>query len=396
MVTALKRKDLDPVEEANAYQRLIDGGLTKRGAAQTIGVPQKTITARLQILALPEKLRPLVAAGTIPLSAVAELARIAGFSTRLAERVGAEGASSGCFDFWVAEQIARGIKTLHPTNDIDVDALKLDAAAREKIDALSDSWSKGRPRLREQDLDRARAAGVLYEEPRQRTEASWGFARAIICDTEIARELTLAALSRDWRQRQRRLAEQRRQDGKPEPGTPQHEREKQRRKKQRAREQELREWARGANLDLGRKLLDTLASVELAKPRRRFSGDHQRRLELTGDHLDHLIRGRSRRGDLEATRDMLDQRLDARRCRMNERAGAPVDMRVSGAERLAGPGPKHLDARRQLLVELATRVLWLRRRRQRSSVGGDRQAEQLEPVPGEFDVLGHLDALALQ
>ena len=264
LVTALKRKDLDPVEEAQAYQRLIDGGLTKRGAAQTIGVPQKTITARLQILALPEKLRPLVAAGTIPLSAVAELARMAGFSTRLAERVGAEGASSGRFDFWVAEQIARGIKTLHPINDIDVDALKLDAAAREKIDALSDSWSKWRPRLREQDLDRARAAGVLYEEPRHRTEASWGFARAIICDTEIARELTLAALGRDWRQRQRRLAEQRRQDGKPEPGTPQHERDKQRRKKQREREQELREWARGANLDLGRKLLDTLASVELA------------------------------------------------------------------------------------------------------------------------------------
>jgi ParB family transcriptional regulator, chromosome partitioning protein len=173
LVTALKRKDLDPVEEAHAYQRLIEGGLTKRGAAQTIGVPQKTITARLQILALPEKLRPLVAAGTIPLSAVAELARMAGFSTRLAERVGAEGASSGRFDFWVAEQIARGIKTLHPTNDIDVDALKLDAAAREKIDALSDSWSKWRPRLREQDLDRARAAGVLHEEPRHRTESSW-------------------------------------------------------------------------------------------------------------------------------------------------------------------------------------------------------------------------------
>jgi ParB family transcriptional regulator, chromosome partitioning protein len=77
LVTALKREDLDPVEEAKAYRRLIEGGLTKKGAAEAVGVPQKTVTVRLQILEVPEKLHPAIASGAIALSSVPTLVAMA-------------------------------------------------------------------------------------------------------------------------------------------------------------------------------------------------------------------------------------------------------------------------------------------------------------------------------
>ena len=87
----------------------------------------------------------------------------------------------------------------------------------------------------------------------------------MICDTELVRELTVAVLERDVERRQRRLAEHRRDQGKPEPGSPEAERIKAERKAERERERELAVRARGANLDLGRKLLDQLAELEFSK-----------------------------------------------------------------------------------------------------------------------------------
>jgi hypothetical protein len=79
------------------------------------------------------------------------------------------------------------------------------------------------------------------------------------------RELTVAVLERDYQHRQRRLAEQRKAEGKPEPGTPEAERLKAVRKAERERERELAVRVRGANLDLGRRLLDQLAELEFCK-----------------------------------------------------------------------------------------------------------------------------------
>jgi ParB family transcriptional regulator, chromosome partitioning protein len=77
LVTALKREDLDPVEEAGAYGRLIAGGLTKKGAAEAVGVSQKTVTVRLAILEVPEKLQPAIAASEIALSSLPPLVAMA-------------------------------------------------------------------------------------------------------------------------------------------------------------------------------------------------------------------------------------------------------------------------------------------------------------------------------
>lgn len=50
------RSALNPLEEAQAFQRLIDAGLTRRGVAQELGLAQRLVTDRLAMLELPEEL----------------------------------------------------------------------------------------------------------------------------------------------------------------------------------------------------------------------------------------------------------------------------------------------------------------------------------------------------
>jgi ParB family transcriptional regulator, chromosome partitioning protein len=133
LVTALKREDLDPVEEAKAYGRLIDGGLTKKGAAEAVGVPQKTVTVRLQILDVPDKLHPLVASGAIALSSLPTLVAMARVSPKLAELVGIK--SPERIDAWAAERVAseaEGKHGLWPASHIDVERLELDDEQRKQ------------------------------------------------------------------------------------------------------------------------------------------------------------------------------------------------------------------------------------------------------------------------
>ncbi|MGH3993259.1 MAG: ParB/RepB/Spo0J family partition protein, partial [Pseudonocardiaceae bacterium] len=194
LVTALKRDQLDPVEEAKAYGRLVDGGLTRKGVAAAVGVAQRSVTARLQILELPEALHPAVAAGTIALSSVSALVAIAQVSPKLAELVGSE--SPDRIDGWAAERAVgeqQGKHDLWPVGRIDVERLGLDDAQRQQVVALSDRWQSWQPRFGEAELDRARAAGVLYSDD----DDGYGYRSGVICDTELVRELTVAVLERD-------------------------------------------------------------------------------------------------------------------------------------------------------------------------------------------------------
>jgi ParB/RepB/Spo0J family partition protein len=262
LVTALKREDLDPVEEAKAYGRLIDGGLTKKGVAESVGVPQKTVTVRLQILDVPAKLHPAIASGKIALSSVPTLVAMARVSPRLAEVVGLT--SPNQIDAWTAERAVAdepGKHGLWPASAVDVERLELDGDQRKQAEALSDEWSTWRPRFGEQELDRARAAGVLYTD----NDDGYGYRSAVICDTELVRELTVAVLERDYKSRQRRVAEDRTAQGKPVPGSEEAERLKAERKAERERERELAVRVRGANLDLGRRLIEQLAELEFSK-----------------------------------------------------------------------------------------------------------------------------------
>lgn len=76
MAENLARQDLDPVEEAYGFQRLHDAGLTKKGIAERLGLSQKRITDRLEILKLPSGLHPQIATGHVPPAAIRPLVKL--------------------------------------------------------------------------------------------------------------------------------------------------------------------------------------------------------------------------------------------------------------------------------------------------------------------------------
>ena len=84
LIENIARENLDPVEEALAFQRLIEqGGLTRKGVAERLSIAQKRVTERLQILDVPEELHSKIASGEIPPGAIKALARLAKIHPRL-------------------------------------------------------------------------------------------------------------------------------------------------------------------------------------------------------------------------------------------------------------------------------------------------------------------------
>jgi ParB/RepB/Spo0J family partition protein len=89
------RCDLNPVQRANGYQRLLSLGLSVRGVAERLGGKtrrasrERRIREHLAVLALPEDLRELVAGGQIPLLAVKTLVGLCEIHEDLARRAAA-------------------------------------------------------------------------------------------------------------------------------------------------------------------------------------------------------------------------------------------------------------------------------------------------------------------
>ncbi len=66
LVENLQRADLNPVEEAKGYQRLIkEFGLTQEEAAQAVGKSRPAVTNAMRLLTLPEEVVELLEAGMI-------------------------------------------------------------------------------------------------------------------------------------------------------------------------------------------------------------------------------------------------------------------------------------------------------------------------------------------
>jgi ParB/RepB/Spo0J family partition protein len=66
-----------PVEEAHAFARLLEAGLTRKGVSERLQVSRELVRERLEILELDEALHARVDDGTIPLKAVRTLAGLA-------------------------------------------------------------------------------------------------------------------------------------------------------------------------------------------------------------------------------------------------------------------------------------------------------------------------------
>jgi ParB family transcriptional regulator, chromosome partitioning protein len=75
VIENVHRKDLPPLDEARAYQTLLDDGMTRSEIARATGVSAATITHRLALLELPNAAQKMVRDGRLSLGAAASLGR---------------------------------------------------------------------------------------------------------------------------------------------------------------------------------------------------------------------------------------------------------------------------------------------------------------------------------
>jgi ParB/RepB/Spo0J family partition protein len=290
VIENVMRQDLDPVEEAKAYQRLTEElGLTRKGVAEQLGVAQKRVTDRLQVLDLPTELHPKVASGEIPLGAIKPLSALAKLRPELAAiaaaRVAAEPANE-----W-DEPVAWADVSRDPIGVVlgqyggDPDDLPSDVyrggasypLARFTLDdkaghdlgklcKLLDQEPSGLTiRFDSEDVGQAEALGALHR-------CADGYA-ALIVGQDVADQLAGDSITRalKW---QRQLARQQRETerrnaqangGSSDDGgqATSEEQAKERRRREREAEQEARRQAAAHNLELGAAVVKAFAKLKL-------------------------------------------------------------------------------------------------------------------------------------
>ena len=89
LVENLQREDLNPIEEAEAYQRLInEHGYTQEAVAERVGKDRTSVTNTLRLLKLPASVRGKVAVGELPMGHARALLGLEG--NALLEKTAAE------------------------------------------------------------------------------------------------------------------------------------------------------------------------------------------------------------------------------------------------------------------------------------------------------------------
>lgn len=76
LVENIQREDLTPLEEARAYQRLLDSGRSKKDLARAVGVSVNHVAARLTLLKLDAAVQQMVEQGELPISNAVVLERV--------------------------------------------------------------------------------------------------------------------------------------------------------------------------------------------------------------------------------------------------------------------------------------------------------------------------------
>jgi ParB/RepB/Spo0J family partition protein len=72
----LQRAELTPLEEADAFGRLVELGWTQTKIAERVGIDQGTVSKRLSLRRLPEQARTMVADGSLPLDTAYAAAKL--------------------------------------------------------------------------------------------------------------------------------------------------------------------------------------------------------------------------------------------------------------------------------------------------------------------------------
>jgi ParB family transcriptional regulator, chromosome partitioning protein len=96
LIENLQREDLNPLEEAEAYQQLIDEhGMVQEDVAKKVGKQRSSVANTLRLLKLPEEVQRLLATGQISMGHARTILGLVGASsqTALAKRVVQEGLS---------------------------------------------------------------------------------------------------------------------------------------------------------------------------------------------------------------------------------------------------------------------------------------------------------------
>lgn len=279
-VENITRLALRADEEAAAVKAMLDKGLTEDGAAQALGWPKARVTARVKLLELPERARVLVGAGVVPLSAVDQLRAIGSVSQQLLEVLVDYVAADQHGNTWAASQLVSDpgyvlgnalretdskvfAAYLHQLDPREVEELRLGKKAAEqlaeagKLHRQVNQYAYGPPTIRfnEQDVDEARAAGVLIELDR---------CTPIIVDRPLYRELAKRAIklvAEELQERAEHAKTERKQTAKDRSAQPADPVDDARREHGR-RVRELAGQAHGASLDLGWSLMNNLAVVD--------------------------------------------------------------------------------------------------------------------------------------
>lgn len=76
LVENLQREDLSLLQEARAFQRLIDGGMSQMDVARKLGIGSSRIQQRITILKLPAAIQEMFDQGELPITAAPLLTKI--------------------------------------------------------------------------------------------------------------------------------------------------------------------------------------------------------------------------------------------------------------------------------------------------------------------------------
>lgn len=110
LVENLQRTDLNPIEEAEAYQRLAqEFGLSQEEIAREVGKGRTTVTNALRLLRLPGEVREMLQAGRVTAGQVRPLLAVGGAEEqiRLARRIDEEGLTAREVERLVSPKAAR-------------------------------------------------------------------------------------------------------------------------------------------------------------------------------------------------------------------------------------------------------------------------------------------------
>lgn len=96
LIENIQREELNPIEEAKAFQRLIDGfGFTQEEVAKAVGKDRATISNTIRLLSLPKRVREMVVSGELAMGHARALLSVSGEHTilKLANRIVKNGIS---------------------------------------------------------------------------------------------------------------------------------------------------------------------------------------------------------------------------------------------------------------------------------------------------------------